>query len=278
MFSGQSPASRKVQPMSTGHDFFGFSLPSSLYLLSPLRVANYTLDRVDLRFTSAGLSIVDVNNQFMSTIINIIAADLMNYLLHCSNGNMFVIRLYLGPLLDALACVDEKSPVRIATTTPGRFMVKGMKSGTEITFELSCVEVVQETSSETSAVVGFQCQYEGTMYGINEMLETLRTVADSYVTVSFVQQDNTDALRLNTHTVQTIKKVAMKRGGGKSYISKSFYSRYDLVKASSWLTPISDTVTFCKEDDSVQSKFSLSFPIGNKGSKVVCTLYPWNVV
>jgi hypothetical protein len=24
--------------------------------------------------------------------------------------------------------------------------------------------------------VGFQCQYEGTMYGISEMLETLRTV------------------------------------------------------------------------------------------------------
>jgi hypothetical protein len=40
----------------------------------------------------------------------------------------------------------------------------------EIIFELFCVEVVQETSSETSAVVGFQCQYEGTMYGINEML------------------------------------------------------------------------------------------------------------
>jgi hypothetical protein len=54
------------------------------------------------------------------TIINIIAADLMNYLLHCSNGNMLVIRLYLKPLLDALACVDEKSPVRIATTPPVR--------------------------------------------------------------------------------------------------------------------------------------------------------------
>jgi hypothetical protein len=29
---------------------------------------------------------------------------------------MLVIRLYLKPLLDALACVDEKSSVRIATT------------------------------------------------------------------------------------------------------------------------------------------------------------------
>ena len=216
MFTGQSPASRKVQNMSTDHDSFGFFLPSSLYLLSPLRVASYTSDHVDLRFTSAGLSIVDVNNQFMSTIINIIAADLMNYLLHCSNGNMLVIRLYPKPLLDALACVDEKSPVRIATTTPGRCMVKGAKNGTEITFELFCVEVVQETSSETSAVVGFQCQYEGTMYGINEML------VDPYVTVSFSQQDKTDALRLNTGTVQTTKKVAMKTGGGNSYISKSF--------------------------------------------------------
>jgi hypothetical protein len=179
---------------------------------------------VDLRFTSAGLSIVDINNQFMSTIINIIAADLMNYLLHCSNGNILVIRLYLKPLLDALACVDEKSPVRIATTTPGRCMVKGVKNGTEITFELFCVEVVQESSSEISAVVGFQCQYEGTMYmyGINEMLESLRTVVDHYVTVSFSQQDKTDALRFNTGTVQTIKKVAMKTGGGNSYISKSF--------------------------------------------------------
>jgi hypothetical protein len=151
--------------------------------------------------------------------------------------------------LYALACVDERSPVRIATTTPGRFMVKGVKNGTEITFELFCVEVVQETNSETSAVVGFQCQYEGTTYGINEMLETLRTVVDPYVTVSFSQQDKTDALRLNTGTVQTTKKV---------------------------ITSISDTVTFCKEDDSVQSKFSLSFPIGNKGSKVICTLYTCN--
>ena len=163
--------------------------PSSLYLLFPLRVSSYTSDHVDMRFTSAGLSIVDVNNQFMSTIINIIAADLMNYLLHCSNGNMLVIRLYLKSLLDALACVDEKSPVRTATTTPGRCMVKGVKNGTEITFGLFCVEVVQETISETSAVVGFQCQYEGTMYVINEMLETLRTVVDPYVTVSFSQQD-----------------------------------------------------------------------------------------
>ena len=224
MFTGQSPASRKVQNMSTDHDSFGFFLPSSLYLLSPLRVASYTSDHVDLRFTSAGLSIVDVNNQFMSTIINKIAVDLMNYLLHCtcSNENILVIRLYLKPLLDALACVDEESPVRIATTTPGRCMVKGVKYGTEITFELFCVEVVQETSSETSAVVGFQCQYEGTMYGINEMLETLRAVVDPYVTVSFSQQDKTDALRLNTGMVQTTKKVAMKTGGGNSYISKSF--------------------------------------------------------
>jgi hypothetical protein len=59
----------------------------------------------------------------------------------------------------------------------------GVKNGTEITFELFCVEIVQETSSETSAVVGFQCQYEGTMYGINEMLETLRTVVDPYQSV-----------------------------------------------------------------------------------------------
>jgi hypothetical protein len=86
--------------------------------------------------------------------------------------------------------------------------------------------------------------FKGTTYGINEMLETLRTVVDPYVTVSFSQQDKTDALRLNTGTVQTTKKV---------------------------ITSISDTVTFCKEDDSVQSKFSLSFPIGNKGSKVI-----WN--
>ena len=62
----------------------------------------------------------------------------------------------MKPLLDVLACVDEMSPVRIATTTPERLMVKGVKNGTEITFELFCVEVVQETSSETSAVVGFQ--------------------------------------------------------------------------------------------------------------------------
>ena len=100
-------------------------------------------------------------------------------------------------------------------------MVKGVKNGTEITFELFCVEVVQETSSETSAVVGFQCQYEGTMHGINEMLESLGTVVDPYVTVSFSQQDKIDALRLNTGTVQTTKKVAMKKGGGNSYISKS---------------------------------------------------------
>jgi hypothetical protein len=213
----------------------------------------------------------------MSTIINIIAVDLLNYLLHCSDGNMLVIRLYLKPLLDALACVDEKSPFRIATTTPGRLMVKGVKNGTEITFELFGVEVVQETSSETSAVVGFQCQYEGTMYGINEMLETLRTVVDPYVNVSFFKQDKTDVLRLNTGTVQTIKKVAMKTGGGNSYISKSFYSRYDLVKALA-ITSISDTVTFCKEDDSIQSTFSLSFPIGKKGSKVICTLHPCRVV
>jgi hypothetical protein len=73
----------------------GDMTPSSLYLLFPLRVSSYTSDHVDMRFTSAGLSIVDVNNQFMSTNINIIAADLMNYLLHCSNGNMLVIRLYL---------------------------------------------------------------------------------------------------------------------------------------------------------------------------------------
>jgi hypothetical protein len=102
---------------------------------------------------------------------------------------MLVIRLNLKPLLDALACVDEKSAVRIATTTPGRCMVKDVGNGTEITYELFCVEVVHETSSETSAVVGFQCQYEGTMYGINEMLETLRTVVDPYVTISFSQQD-----------------------------------------------------------------------------------------
>ena len=55
------------------------------------------------------------------------------------------------------------------------------------------------------------------------------------------------------------------------------YNCYDLVKALA-ITSISDTVTFCKEDDSVQSKFSLSFQIGNKGSKVICTLYPCNVV
>jgi hypothetical protein len=66
MFTGQS-ASRKVQNMSTEHDSFGFFLPSSLYLLFPLRVASYTSDHVNLRFTSAGLSIVDVNNQLMST-------------------------------------------------------------------------------------------------------------------------------------------------------------------------------------------------------------------
>jgi hypothetical protein len=65
------------------------------------------------------------STQNSSKIISIIAADLMNYLLQCSNENMLVILLYLKPLLDALACVDEKSPVRITTTTPGRFMVKG---------------------------------------------------------------------------------------------------------------------------------------------------------
>jgi hypothetical protein len=43
MLTGQYPASRKVQNMSTDHDSFGFFLPSSLYLLSPLRVASYTL-------------------------------------------------------------------------------------------------------------------------------------------------------------------------------------------------------------------------------------------
>jgi hypothetical protein len=37
-------------------------------------------------------------------------------------------------------------------------------------------------------------------------------------------------------------------GGGNSYISKSFYNRYDLVKALA-ITSISDTVTCCKEDD-----------------------------
>ena len=78
MFTGQSPALRKVPNMSTEHDSFGFFLPGSLYLLFPLRVASYTSEHVDLRFTSAGLSIVDVNNQLMSTIINIIAADFMN--------------------------------------------------------------------------------------------------------------------------------------------------------------------------------------------------------
>jgi hypothetical protein len=60
------------------------------------------------------------------------------------------------------------------------------------------------------------------MYGINEMLATLRTVVDPYVNFSFSQQDKTDVLRLNTGTVQTIKKVAMKTGGGNSYISKFF--------------------------------------------------------
>jgi hypothetical protein len=69
---------------------------------------------------------------------------------HCSNGNMLVIRVYLKPLLGALACVNEKSPVHIATTTPGRFMVKGVQNGTEITFELFCFEVVQETSSRST--------------------------------------------------------------------------------------------------------------------------------
>ena len=54
MFTGQSPASRKVPNMSIEHDSFGFFLPSSLYLLFPLRVASYTSDHVDLRFTSAG--------------------------------------------------------------------------------------------------------------------------------------------------------------------------------------------------------------------------------
>ena len=70
--------------------------------------------------------------------------------------------------------------------------------------------------------MGFECQYEGTMHGINEMLESLITVVDPYVTVSLSQQDKTDALRLNTGTAQTTKKVAMKTGGGNSYISKSF--------------------------------------------------------
>jgi hypothetical protein len=60
------------------------------------------------------------------------------------------------------------------------------------------------------------------MYGINEMLATLRTVVDPYVNFSFSQQDKTDVLRLNTGTVQTIKKVAMKTGGGNSYISNFF--------------------------------------------------------
>jgi hypothetical protein len=48
MFTGQSPASRKVQNMSTENDSFGFFLPSSLYLLFPLRVAElviYVYDR-----------------------------------------------------------------------------------------------------------------------------------------------------------------------------------------------------------------------------------------
>jgi hypothetical protein len=46
MFTGQSPASRKVQNMSTDHDSFGFFLPSSLYLLSNLfyRWENVRLD------------------------------------------------------------------------------------------------------------------------------------------------------------------------------------------------------------------------------------------
>ena len=47
MLTGQSPASRKVQNMSTDHGLLGFFLPSSLYLLSPLRVASYTSDHVD---------------------------------------------------------------------------------------------------------------------------------------------------------------------------------------------------------------------------------------
>jgi hypothetical protein len=42
------------------------------------------------------------------------------------------------------------------------------------------------------------------MYDINEMLETLRTVVDPYVTVSFSQQDKTDALRLNTEVIHEI--------------------------------------------------------------------------
>jgi hypothetical protein len=62
-----------------------------------------------------------------------------------SDGNMLVIRLYLKPLLDALTCADEKSPVRIATTTPGRFMEKDVKNGMEITFELFCVEVATDS-------------------------------------------------------------------------------------------------------------------------------------
>jgi hypothetical protein len=111
----------------------------------------------------------------------------------------------MKPLLDALACVEEKFPVRIVTTTPGRFMVKGVKNGTEITFELFCVEVVQETSSEISVVVGFQCQYEGTMYVINEMLETLMIMI---VDMNWLFTSTIDNHALVIHMVRSVTRYS----------------------------------------------------------------------
>jgi hypothetical protein len=98
------------------------------------------------------------------------------------------------------------------------------------------------------------------------------------VTVSFSQQDKDRCPQIQYRVRFRRSRRSPWRREEETVASANLFTiATSLVKALA-ITSISDTVTFCKEDDSVQSKFSLSFPIGNKGSKVICTLYPCNVV
>jgi hypothetical protein len=58
--------------------------------------------------------------------------------------------------------------------------------------------------------VGFQCQYEGTMYGINEMLETLRTVADPrrHELVIYVYDRQPRAGKSQVHMVRSVTRYS----------------------------------------------------------------------
>jgi hypothetical protein len=57
---------------------------------------------------------------------------------------------------------------------------------------------------------------------VSELVSCTTSTQNSSKVISVPFLDKTDALRLNTGMVQTTKKVAMKTGGGNSYISKSF--------------------------------------------------------